>query len=287
MTSAHMLLLVQGGYTSALPTLAAEQWQFGVRLVVTAGSTPDPIGSLPSESDVHPVADTVSISATNWDIAGNWRWESGIHDLDVGSWLNDQVGPAVRALLQTDAGGIGGTLFSNRLYVTRIAAAPVAADGHYIAAPPYASGTPIVLTPKNQAYLSGKEVNAPIIPPQCATVVSTRTPQIGAGGRGRFFLPALNQNLMNASGGYDAGKTANIAGAAKLFLENISFSPLSPPGAYAVPAVVATVAVGGGGREFASYAWINQVRVGSVIDTQRRRRRSIPESFSSASVDTP
>lgn len=287
MSTAHMLLIVQGGYTSALPTLSSEMWQFGVRLLVAAGSAPDPLGPLPSQDDVHPVADTVSISATNWDITGNWRWESGIHDLDVGSWLNDQVGPAVRDLLYTDAGGIGGTLFSNRLYVSRIMAAPIGQDGTYIPAPPYASGTPITLTPKTQTYLCGKEVNAPIIPPQCATVVSTRTAQIGPGARGRFFLPALNQNLLNASGGFDAGKTANIAGAAKLFLENISFSPLSPPGVFAVPAVMATVAVGSGKREYASYAYINQARVGSVVDTQRRRRRSIPETFSVVSVDTP
>ena len=287
MSTAHMLLLVQGGYTSLFPTLASETWQFGVRLVVTAGSTPDPLGPLPSEDDVHPVADTVSISATNWDIAGNWRWESGIHDLDVGSWLNDQVGPAVRSLLYHDGGGIGGTLFSNGLYVTRIAAAPIAADGSYIPAPPYASGTPVILTPKTQTYLCGKETNAPIMPPQCATVVSTRTAQIGPGGRGRFFLPALNQNLMNSQGGFATAKTDNIAAAAKQFLEDISFSPLSPPGAFAIPAVVATVAVGAGKREFASYAWINQCRVGSVIDTQRRRRRSIPEAFSVVPVTTP
>ena len=38
------------------------------------------------------------------------------------------------------------------------------------------------------------------------------------------------------------------------------------------------------GKPFVNYARVTEVRVGNVPDTQRRRRRSLPETYVSASL---
>ena len=84
----HLYVVAGGAYSSSYPPLAGETWAFGVRFVPNSGAVL-PIGSLPSDSDVYPVAATINRNETNWTITGNWTLEMGVNDLNPGDWLND------------------------------------------------------------------------------------------------------------------------------------------------------------------------------------------------------
>lgn len=263
----HLYVTVTGGWKSATGPLAQETWQFGIRYVPTI-TAPDPIGALPSDNDVYPVAATINRNETNWTITGNWYLEMGVSDLDPADWLHDQIMPAVIALI----GGTG--FFSSDMYVTGVRVYPIGADGRVAPAAPFATGTPCLLVPKTDTVADG-QVAGQMLPPQVAVVASLRTPQIGPGGRGRIFLPALAVSASSTGGSVNATVRANLAAAVANFLEDSSLdgapAPLTRP--CIVPAAQSAPSV---------YAIVSQVRVGSVFDTQRRRRRSVPETFSTA-----
>lgn len=267
----HLYCVASGGYAATPTALADEIWQFGIRIGIKPNSGFDPIGTLADDWDVVPA--NIDRTETAWTITSNWTTEAGVSDLDVGDYLNDQLGPAFRDFIATS------TLLSANVQLRQLRLYPIGSpDGKVIPAPPYAQGSPALLTYTGTQPVGG--TSGAMMPTQNAVVVSTRTQQVGRKGRGRFYLPPIAAGTMGtgADGGVlpSAWRTT-AATAAKDLLEALQLNATT--GGIEARAIVI-------GAPFTQYALINSVRVGNVVDGQVRRRNSITETYTSQSVST-
>lgn len=257
----HLLLTISGDYVPN--TLPGEIWQNTLRLALVMGAV-DPVGTLPDNWE--PVAATIARTETNWTINGNWTVVGPpTQDFDPGDYLNDQVAPAITTWMAFNK-------CSNQVRVRRLELAVIGApSGNQVPAPPYSTGTPCVLE-----YTSAYPVGSPSttqLPPQNSIVVSHRTQQIGAAGRGRMFLPSPTSGSLAGAKIQSADQTA-IADAQHDLLVALGVEVSDDVN---VRPIVT-------GAPWNKYAVINQVRVGSVMDTQRRRRNRIAETYVSQAV---
>lgn len=264
----HLLVNVQGDYTDT--DLGGEIWQCGFRV----GLFPDPDG-IPSidvlPNDWNVVAANINRVETNWDIAGNWSVQGPLMTgFSVDDWLNDQIAPAVATWQNLSQ-------IAQICRVTNIRAYPIGPDGNAIPAPPYSQGSPITLSWKSSYPVGGNAGG--MLPPQVAVVMSHRTSQTGRRGRGRVFRPAPAPGAASTEGLLSSGSRTALLNAHVALLEvfNDVAGDLTGWGTRAIVT----------GAPYTSYAVINQVRVGSVFDTQRRRRNGIPETYTSGSVTVP
>lgn len=257
----HLLLTISGDYVPS--TLPGEIWQVGLRLGLVFGSV-DPLGTLPNNWD--PVADTIARTEAEWTINGNWLVRGPLTtEFHPDDYLNDQVAPAVAAWMP-------GTQCSNQVRVRALELAVIGSpDGNQVPAPPYASGTPCRLE-YTSSYPLGNSSSTQL-PPQNSVVVSHRTQQIGSAGRGRMFLPSLTSAAL--SGAKLSSTTVDdIVENQQTFLA--ALSDLGGGDGNMRPIVT--------GGNYTKYAVINSVRVGNVMDTQRRRRNRLTEVYTSGAV---
>jgi hypothetical protein len=258
----HFLLTLEGSYRSG-PAAGTEIWQTGVRLYVGPSLTaPNSLGTLPTVPIVEHI---VSRTETDWDINGIWTTETGVSDFDPSDFLNDQAGPAVHDLITSSH-------FASDTQVDTVKLYPVSTPDGKIAAPPgYGQGAPVILDYTGTHPSGGGSQG---LPPQDAVVASLRTPQTGRTGRGRMYLPpmdrAIMSNLVVSSTACD-----DIAASMTTFLESLRLSG-SSSGVWCTPIVT--------GLPYTKYAVINNVIVDNVVDTQQRRRRSIPSTQHASGV---
>lgn len=276
----HLYCVIQGRYKTAITSMANEMAQTGFRICVNTASSFEPIGTLPADDEVYPVATTHSRDETDWTITGNWNLEMGVTDLDPADYLNDQIAPAVVALMGRNVSSL--PPFSSNYYVETIKLYPIANNGSVAPAAPFAVGTPCALTFKTQTACDGAGA-AQFIPPQLTPVASLRTNQLGGGGRGRMFLPGFSNAMYGGDGLTAAGVTTQIATGVAEMLGGVRLD-FGTGGVNAVPIVAATYAVSPSQRNYGPYAEIVTVRVGNVLDTQRRRRRQMVETYASVNV---
>ena len=258
----HLLLTVQGDWTDS--ELIEETWQVGVRLALVMGAVDD-VGTLPNNWD--PAATSINRTETDWTITGNWLATSGTPTFHPDDYLNDQAAPAFSAWIAASG------LISSKCRIRSMKLSPIDTLGHVIPAPPYSTGTPCLLT-WTGAYpvgISGGE----LLPLQIACVASHRTAQTGRAGRGRMFLPGYTASALN---GHAKTSTASATGAATAQADLLSALSVSGVGIDAPH--VRPIVTGG---NYTKYGVINTVRVGTVLDTQRRRRRSLTEVYENAS----
>lgn len=111
-------------------------------------------------------------------------------------------------------------------------------------------------------------------PPQCATVFSLRTQTPGASGRGRVYWPATGI-AMSAS--TLRGDSAVLGGALTGFKTYMASIETAIETVLAVP-----VSLDIWSRKNASSAPVDRIQVGDVVDTQRRRRDTLPEAYQEA-----
>ncbi len=263
----HLYVVAQGSYTDT--SLTTEEWQVGLRFYAAPGGAPDPVGTLSSAWDV--VADSVGRTETHWRIDGNWRVEGGINDLNVDDWLNDQLAPAFTTWMSQAQ--IGSVVRLDALKVYPIGAP----TGEVIPAPPYSQGSPMTLTWTSNSPVGGG--GATLLPLQASIVCSHRTAQIGRRGRGRMFLPPSPTSVMSTAGS-SASKIGGTQIAAALaaqvaLLEDCQISTASE-GFGCYPAII--------GSPWAAYGLISTVQVGNYVDTQRRRRNNLVETYSSTAT---
>lgn len=122
---------------------------------------------------------------------------------------------------------------------------------------------------------SGKAGGAGVtLPPSCAVALTLDTKVRGRSRFGRMYLPLCAVPL-NITGGMSEGDAQFILGNCKTFIQNASNSPGVDAGFGA--AVASGVGAG-------SLAPIQEIRIGRVIDTMRSRRRSMDESYVTATV---
>lgn len=113
------------------------------------------------------------------------------------------------------------------------------------------------------APFAGTGTASPLLPPQCAVVVSLQSERAGATGKGRFFLPAP-AGAMGTDYRLTALAQENLATGVKNFL-----NALNPT--YGQVRVYSTKGTPG--------SRVVSIRVGRAIDTQRRRRGDLLESY--------
>jgi hypothetical protein len=122
--------------------------------------------------------------------------------------------------------------------------------------------------------------SANLHPNQCTLVVSTTTAfERGPAHRGRFYLPLCAKSIETASGGISTGEAMLVATAAATFLSALHDQPgLDPtlPGDMHV-CVMSSVGAGATNR-------ITGCEVGTVVDTQRRRRNAQAENYQRAAL---
>ena len=111
-------------------------------------------------------------------------------------------------------------------------------------------------------------VSGPHLPFQCSLVVSLTANGIGKGKRGRFYLPMQCLNVQT-NGTVEPAQMATVVPQVVTFLNALNDSASSSP----------THALGISGSTGAqgTFRTVRHISVGNVIDTQRRRRRSLVE----------
>lgn len=137
----------------------------------------------------------------------------------------------------------------------------------------------------NTKFLSGSSIIAgaasagTLYPPQVALAITFRTNRDrGPASRGRIYAPRPQLN-MPTSGQVSSSTTQAVATAYATFITNLGNWDGIDTNNMA-PAVVSGVGTG-------AAAYIRSVNVGSVLDTQRRRRTALTETRSSAAVPNP
>lgn len=126
-------------------------------------------------------------------------------------------------------------------------------------------------------------------PNQCALVVTLVTARAGRTGKGRIYLPCM-QSLLIVGGRIPGGVVTQIATAVKICLDgmNTDLRTATDPGQkLAVQSGKASQEPGvwtPGAPAGYMGASIVSVRIGDTIDTQRRRRSSISESYTTAQL---
>lgn len=245
----HAYVVVQGDF----PDTPAESWQFGVRfMLVNSGTAPDNSGTLPTFA-VTPAA--VSRTETDWVIESTWNADLGLTEtISVDDWLNDQLAPAI-------VDNIAGLKVSSKVRVLRIKASPITASGHVADL-----RTSILQWTGSNPVGS---VSVPMLPSEVSCVVSWGTPVIGRKGRGRIYLPPSGAALLNDDGQFTSTDTANVLAGAVAMLEEMAITPTGPGNHWALPIVT--------GSPWTHYGVITAVTVGSILDSQRRRRRQLVE----------
>jgi hypothetical protein len=259
----HLRLTATGDYVPN--TLPGEIWECNVNLALVFG-TVDAIGTLPSNWS--PSALPVARTETDWTITGNWHVPGPIAgSFQPDDYLNDQAAPAWTDFLAA-------SYCSNQVRLRSLKLSPIIGpSGKVEPAPPYAQGTPMTLE-WTSAYPTGGGSSTQL-PPQDSIAVSWQTQQVGAHGKGRIFLPSATSAAL--SGAHVATTPqSDITAAGVAFLEALSYSATSPYDINVRPIVT--------GKPWAKYGVISQVRVGSIVDTQRRRRNRLTEVYTSAPV---
>lgn len=258
------LLVMSGSYT--LPSLSAEEWQVTLRFLLTSATENPDVGSFPT--DIAPVPSNISDSGSNWTAQSNFFIEMGVADFNPVDFLRDQAMPAAEDWIGQNAISSAARLESLKWY-------PVGPGGVIVPAPPYAQGTPAILT-----YTSGFPQgggSGSVLPLSDAVVVSHRTLQPGRSGRGRMFLPAITNgsSVIKNDGTLADGAPAAIVAAQKTFLEAVAKHDSQPRW---WPVIT--------GGDFTKYAIIKEVRCGNIVDNQRRRRNALNETYAVDSIDT-
>ena len=91
-----------------------------------------------------------------------------------------------------------------------------------------------------------------------------------------MYLPAMSVGPLGGSDGLLTSAAAgHIAGTGKTLLNALKV------GSFGVTAVVRPVVIG---SPWTTYFRITQTRVGNVVDSQRRRRRQITETYESVDL---
>lgn len=110
---------------------------------------------------------------------------------------------------------------------------------------------------------------------QAAMVLSLRTTTPGATGRGRLYWPALGAVLTASTGRLSTPTTADIATGAVALLELISETIENNAGVFPWTDVL----LGVRSVRDSTTRTVTRIQVGDIVDTQRRRRDTLPENY--------
>lgn len=256
----HLLLTWGGDYTDT--ENSAEVWQNSLRCTLVFG-TADPVGDLPT--NWAPVPADINRTESTWKITGNWTVDGPLSaGFAPDDWLNDQVAPALDTWLATSG-------ISDKIRLRWVKAFCIGDNGKALPPVIYSSGTPILLEWQS-SYPTGDD-GANLLPLQNSIVVSHRTAQTGRRGRGRMYRAGVSTNSNDAHGMIGSTYVTNMKNAGVALLEAVSLASSGPTDPEVRPAII--------GSPWRKYGTINQVLVGNRMDTQRRRRQQLTETYTS------
>jgi len=257
-------------YLTAHGELTATNWigetaQMGVRVCFAPNASEPAKGStftIMENGDA--VADSGTTAGTSGTLTKTWTARIG----PVGSTENCDAAAQIDfcedfVTLLNAVKGYQGSKFR----WTHLKIAPISATGAYIQpSAVYQLTTPIVGT---------GSVSFPMMPPEVALALSFKANVIGRTGRGRMYLPAINQEAMALDGTVGPTQAAALASALATFVGNID--NMAGSGDYD-----AVLAVTSAGKTTAVRP--STTRVGSHFDAQRRRQHQVPEVYSSVTL---
>jgi hypothetical protein len=113
-------------------------------------------------------------------------------------------------------------------------------------------------------------------PSQTAMVFSLRTDTPGASGRGRIYWPACNAAMLTTFRALDTQVT-NVMNNMKTYLTAMESALVT-----AFPLIGFDLAVRS--KTTGTTPHVNRMRVGDVLDTQRRRRDNLPEAYQQVAI---
>lgn len=139
-------------------------------------------------------------------------------------------------------------------------------------------------SPENTAYYYGPAAvdggyNTNRNPAQVSLVATLQTLKArGRGSKGRMFLPGVGFSV-GSDGKISQVQSTQLANQLKIFLDGVNAST-SVPGVV----VLQSAEVAGVPFKEAEQNRVSAVKVGTVFDTQRRRRNKLVESYSNATL---
>lgn len=166
------------------------------------------------------------------------------------------VGPVAEADLQEAAAAFSTHMTAsirNTARLTEVKHARIGADGKY-------TDDPDILA----VDIPGTASAGVELPPQCALAISLNTDTRGAGGRGRFYLPAPNVGTIVQ------GRIADVVRQERSTQAAAFLGALNAIGTFANVIVASSKGVN---------SPVTSVRVGDVVDTIRTRRNAIQEAY--------
>lgn len=184
---------------------------------------------------------------------------------ELQTWLDGSLKDAVQAFHTRATSHISGWCL-----LTFVKANIVGMDGRYVDNITHEH----VFTPT-----PGDSVS-PLYPNQVALVASLTTGLArGPAHRGRFYMPLPAIALEPSTGAIAVGGAIDVAGSVKTFIEALSDTPGID--------IASDVNVCVMSRKTGAAAThkVTGVEVGRVLDTQRRRRRSLDEQYAATDVD--
>lgn len=260
----HLRLQVSGGYNGTGQP-ASEVWSFNLRLALEFGSVSS-LGTFANNWDVVPTFE--SHTETNWVTEKTWTANGpAAIDFDPESYLNDQAAPAV-------ADFVSGWKFSPRVEVRKLSLYPCDTTGNAI------DGNFAHLT-----WTGSNPVGAGtnLLPLENSVAVSWGTDRLGPRGRGRIYTPTPGTTVLDADGLLAAGDALDLVDASVALLQGLAIVNVGV-GALNTRPVVTGPTAKPGIPAYTQYGVVNEVRVGHVIDTQRRRRNAEAEGYSTDAV---
>lgn len=220
----------------------------------------------------------VTMSGTSFN--GAEIWSTGFYIGSVGSDVSnptqtfaDAVRTAWTTFFQNATTGIGNSWKTDQIKVAQISAAGVTSLTNVVYAP---YGTAIAGANSTITY-----------PPQIALVASLENAGArGLAAKGRMYLPGVSLSLQT-NGTLTSANALAIANNLKTFLDAVNAA--APTGEDVILASQGNRVKDEDGKYVpvpgtAVNAVVNRVRVGSVYDTQRRRRNAMVETYQSATL---
>jgi hypothetical protein len=207
----------------------------------------------------------VTLSGSMW--GGAEQWSTGFF---LGDKDNDSVAPT-QAAADAIAGyyrtlHINGNFHISSTYkFEKVKMASIGADGHTVL-------SEVVYSAPTTTTFGGEPTW--VLPGQNALAITlTSNRPRGLAAKGRMYFPGIGVNV-GVTGRLNSTDRTNIANLAKVFYDAIQGDPdipgkliLAAKGTGAFPALTA------------QNDWVTHLKVGDVIDTQRRRRNGLSESY--------
>lgn len=255
-------MVVSGGYDAT--GMTDEIWQFGVHYMPTLDAPFTATGTPLGHFDA--AAATLSASASGYTVDGNFLFEGGVNDINPVDLLEDQIRPAIVAYMGTTS------LFPATTYCDRVEIYPMSSSGAVLSDVNGIFKATLAFTDTGQA--DGTGGSAPALAPFTTFATSLVTPANTPRGRGRFYPPAPMAAILGTNGLAASGATNTIAVAGEALLSSSCLNDTTN-NIYTRPVVI--------GSPFTTAYPVTGVKVGSIPDTQRRRRNSLDETYASVS----